>query len=458
VTRALAGLALLAVGADAAPTPSLKAALRGRSIVMVSIDTLRADRLGAYGYPRGTSPAIDALAGESVVFERCYSHSPKTAESHMSLMTGVWPSAHGVVNWSADPRLVSTRPQGLTTLAAVLRAAGYRTAAYTEGGNVSGALGFEHGFHSYSESGDSSLSLARLALESLATESERRPLFLFVHSYAVHDPYLPAPEFARLFVDPGYSGRIVADRDALRATQPVDDWWSLHRAYWRRVDARDARDVRHVSDLYDAAIRDMDLELGRLLEAFDKHLGSNSILVLLSDHGEEFQEHARFLHDSLYQEVLHVPLLLRLPGRPARRLADLVQLSDVMPTLLDLVGLEAPGHVQGTSLLGLLDGSRRRPRALFSEWLSRGQAALRIGDLKYLRGSAAEELFDLAQDPSERRNLLPEAQQRAYSLRLTLAHVAEASLALRSRFGNARPPRLDAETRGQLQALGYVGP
>ncbi|HET7291807.1 MAG TPA: sulfatase-like hydrolase/transferase [Vicinamibacteria bacterium] len=427
-------------------------ALKNKSVVLVSIDTLRADHLGAYGYPRPTSPNLDALAAESVVFERCNSHSPKTASSHMSLMTGVLPAAHGVLNWGETPLL--SRPEALPTLASLLKRAGYRTAAYTSGGNVAAELGFDHGFDAYVDAKDASLSLARLALEDLARE--RRPFFLFVHTYAVHDPYTPPEEHARLFVAPGYAGRIVASRERLGVE---DDWWAQHRAYWARVGSNDPADRRHLVDLYDGAIRAMDAELGLLLGRMRALVGDDALLVVLSDHGEEFQEHGQWTHNSVYDEVLHVPLFLRFPGgRDARRVSDVVRLSDVMPTLLDLVGVSTPEHVQGASLLGVLEGADRQPRQVLAEWAAQGLTALRLRDLKYVSRPKGEELYDLLQDPGETRNLLPTEKERAYALRLVAERVAEASFALKERLGKGGTPRLDPETRRQLEALGYVGP
>ncbi len=452
----LAAIACLLLSAQADAQALARGAFRGRSLVLVSIDTLRADRLGAYGYRRPTSPGIDRLAGESLLFEHCYSHSPKTAESHMSLMTGVLPTAHGVVNWSTKGSTHSSRPEGLTTLAALLKGAGYRTQAYTSGGNVGGRLGFEHGFDAYVEAGDSSLTLGRLGLEELARSPQ--PFFLFVHTYAVHDPYTPAPEDARLFVDPAYSGRIVSDKGRLSADLgPEPSWWAIHGAYWDRVNARDARDVRHVSDLYDASIHGMDAELRPLIESFRRLLGDQAIFVLVSDHGEEFGEHGSFTHNSLFQEVLHVPLVMRLPGVAPRRLSESVGLSDVMPTLLDLLGLATPDHVQARSLLPLVAGAEPRGRPVVSEWLQDDQAGIRLGDLKYIRGRQ-ELLFDLRDDPAEKRNLLPAGKDRLYPLRLGLDRFSEASFSLKARFGTGKAPELDPETRRQLEALGYIGP
>ena len=153
----------------------------------------------------------------------------------------------------------------------------------------------------------------------------------------------------------------------------------------------------------------------------------------------------------------YVPLLLRLPGVTARRSPAIVSLSDVMPTLLDLLGLRTPDYVQARSLLPVIAGAERRDRPVVSEQRIAGQAAIRLGDLKYIR-AAREMLFDLAADPGETQNLLPAAKQRVYPVSLVLDRYSEVSQALKTRFGSGRAPKLDAETRRQLQALGYLGP
>jgi arylsulfatase A-like enzyme len=458
--RALA-VAFLTALPPAAWSADLAGTFKGKSVVLVSIDTLRADRLGAYGYARPTSPALDALAAQSQVFLNCYSHSPKTAESHMSLMTGVLPPAHGVMNWTREGRMSVSRAQGLTSLAESFQKAGYRTLAYTSGGNVAGVLGFSYGFDSYSDAGRSSLQLAPLVLEDLLRSPQ--PFFLFVHTYAVHDPYMPRPEFARMFTDPAYAGRMVWDPEVIEKQAKAEGrgrqnhWFDLHDAYWSRV-TKSAEDLRQLSDLYDAGIRQMDQDLKRLLDVYERAAAKGAVLMLVSDHGEEFAEHGQFTHSSLYQEVLHVPLVLRLPGVAASRAQTVVPLSDAMPTLLELAGLPVPEHVQARSLLPILAGRDTRDRPVASDWIQRGARALRIGPLKLIRDPDAERLFDLDADPGEKSNLLPEAKNRSYPLKLALDRIGEACVAVKARFGAGKPTSVDPETRKQLEALGYVGP
>jgi arylsulfatase A-like enzyme len=452
------------------PVPAEIAAPRSGSpraplhLVLVSIDTLRADRLGVYGHDRPTSPRIDRLAAEGVVFERAYAHAPKTAPSHMSLMTGVHPDVHGVLNFvgTVDARLSPRIP----TLAEILRSAGYRTAAVTGGGNVHRDLGFGRGFGAYEHSdGDAAAIFGRAVeqLDALAAPGAggaRAPFFLFVHTFQVHDPYLPPPAHRALFADPGYAGRIVGDAERLRALAG-GEWRAQHKAFWAAVDARSRADLRHLHDLYDACIRFTDDELGRLLDRIDAlGLAGETLVVVLSDHGEEFLEHGRFGHDALFEELLRVPLVVRVPDAERRgfrgRVREVVRLVDVLPTVLDLVGLPAPGHLEGRTLVPLLQGGEEAPRFVFAQNREIGSDALVAGGWKLVEERWKDLLFDLARDPAERRPLAGGDAVRE-SLHATLEQLRERALRWHALAPPDRAGPLDAITRRRLESLGYLG-
>jgi arylsulfatase A-like enzyme len=437
----------------AAPAPA--APLAGRSVVVISIDTLRADHLGAYGYPRSTSPNLDALARESVLFERAYSVSPATAPSHMSLLTGVMPSVHRVVSWhSTGERRLS---DALPTLATLLKQAGYATHAHTGGGNVHDAFGFDQGFDTFSMAPWGDLELMGLALEDVARRA-KGPFFFFGHTYQVHGPYVPPQEVARLFVDPGYAGRIVSSREELERRTGTGAWDLLNDAFWGPVDRKSEADVAHLRNLYDAGIRHMDAQLLGFLQRFRAAgLDRSALLVLTSDHGEEFMEHGSLQHGTrLFEEQLRVPLVVRLPnGAGATRVPGLVRLVDLVPTLLELLGRPRPDHLQGDVLPGL-GSAAPRPRPLYFEEIAGGLQGLRTGDLKYIRHGDFERLFDLSADPKETEDRL--TQDTAYTWRGRVRQILEANLVLSNRFeADGKAPRLDPETRRQLQALGYIG-
>jgi arylsulfatase A-like enzyme len=454
VLRAALLTLLVAVQAAGAPeSPSRP------NVILISIDTLRADHLSAYGYARETAPRIAAFARRAIVFEEAWSHSPKTAASHMSLMTGLYPEVHGVGNPGSDRVRVRLSDE-IPTLAELLRRAGYRTRALHGGGNVRAEFGFERGFERYVEERELSAWLQRAREVVLEQEaSPGAPLFLFLHTYEVHAPYDPPVAHARLFVDPEYAGRIVASPEAL-ARKPYTE---RMRFFWKQVDASSPEDLRHLADLYDAGIHYTDAQLGAFLEWLEtRPLWRDTLLVLLSDHGEEFGEHGALKHTTLHRETLHVPLVVRFPGddpatRP-RRIPAVVRLIDVMPSLLDFVGVPAPAHPQGRSLLPLLRSGTGEPALVLSQIRQGSAAALRVGDWKLIRAKQGERLYRLSSDPGERVDLREAEPERAAQLAAQLDALLAESAALRASFAALDSGEIDAETLEQLRALGYLPP
>ena len=452
-TLALCALLALAAGLDRRRTAP------GPSLVLISIDTLRADRVGAYGHASPTSPALDMrLARPGALFEDVYSQSPKTTPSHMTLFTSLYPSVHGVELWE-EGRPGPTLSPAVHTLAEVLRNAGWDTAAFTGGGNVHRARGFDDGFDVYKHSGQLERALAWLD----ARHGHR--FFLFFHTYEVHDPYLPAPAWQREFVRDG-APRLLETVERLRRNG--GGWDRAHRVFWESVTPGDADDRRTLSALYDAAIRTMDERtLGPLLDRLDAlGLADDTLVVLTSDHGEAFGEHGVYLHDDLYADTLRVPLVLRFPGRvPAgRRIPDRARLLDVMPTVLELLGVPAPAGLQGRSLVPLLRADAAPAPALpaVSEYsnraIGRTYESVRDGDAAYIVDRGAEQLFDLRSDPAEQRNLAASAPPSLATLRGELGRWREACAALAARLGPSGPGgELDAQTAERLRALGYLG-
>jgi arylsulfatase A-like enzyme len=430
-------------------------------VVLISLDTLRADHLSAFGYARETSPRIAALAAHSVVFEEAYSHSQKTAASHMSLMTGLHPEVHGVGN-PGNSRVRARLSDQIPTLAEQLRAAGYRTHALHGGGNVSAEYGFDRGFDSYEQDIDLERMLQR-ARERVAAEAGRdgAPLFLFLHTYKIHGPYTPREEDARRFVDPAYAGRIVSSWKQLAELAP--GWPERNRLYWERVDATSAADLRHLSDLYDAGIYYTDGRVGEFLDWLAAQPGwARTLLIVLSDHGEEFGEHGQLRHSTLHRETLHVPLLMRFPGAdPAlqpRRVKSLARLVDVLPSVLEFARVQAPAQLEGHSLLPVLRGERREPGFVWSQTKRGGAQALRVGDWKLIRSGDGEQLFRVSRDPGERTDLRAQEPARAALLGAQLDALVAAAAARRDALGGApAEAALDPETARQLEALGYLG-
>jgi arylsulfatase A-like enzyme len=435
------------------------------NLVVISIDTLRADRLGAYGHDRDTSPTLDALARTGVLFERAYAHSAKTAPSHMSILTGVVPAVHGVDNWSDDAanhRLSAEVP----TLASVLQRAGYQTAAFTAGGQMVEELGFASGFDRFRTGGGTEAIFERAGntIHSLRDS----PFFLFVHTYEVHDPYVSPEVFQRRFVDPNYRGTIVSAREQL--SSGGGGWRGEHERFWEGVDRASETDRAHLLNLYDAGIRYTDGLVARLVERLrEAGIDERTWVVVLSDHGEEFGEHGDYLHETLYQEVLHVPLIVRPPTRPGsgseamsrfrgQRVPHAVQMIDVMPTLLGRLDVPIPTSVQGVDLLDA--AAPERPQ--FSEIPSKRMRALRHGNWKLIeRGRRSEadrfELYDLAHDPAERVNLRDREPVELDQMRQRLAATAHEATEAGRQVARGVAAELDTDTRAALRALGYLG-
>jgi arylsulfatase A-like enzyme len=431
------------------------------NLVLISIDTLRADRLGAYGYPLPTSPTLDRrLAGEGVVFEQVFSQSPKTTPSHMTMFTSLYPCVHGIELWEGERSGAVLNPR-VDTLAEVLRNAGYATAAFTGGAHMNRARGFDQGFQRYRH--DNQLGRSREWLQAHAGHS----FFLFFHTYEVHDPYQPPPDLAKQFDGDYGDGPILEAVRKIRAGG-IDGWDRSHKLFWDAVDRSSPRDVRFVSSLYDAAIRHMnDSTLTSLLDQLDAlGLTSNTLVVFTSDHGEAFGEHGTFLHDDLYGGTLHVPLVLRFPGRlPAgARVAGRARLLDLMPTVLDLLGVTPPPDVQGRSLAAAARGAPGPDPvdAAISEYDSRPSGgaleSVRQGSDVLIRNNDRLELFDLATDPGEQNDRATADPARAAALRSSLESWRATCRELASRFGPRAADRKapDAQTLRQLRALGYV--
>jgi arylsulfatase A-like enzyme len=422
---------------------------RPRRVVLVSIDTLRADHLGLYGYSRPTSPTLDALASESTVFDDATSASPWTLPSHASLLTGLYPSRHGLVS---HERYL---PSSVETLAQRFSRAGYHTAAVVNSHNLSPTFGLDRGFQQYryveeeADQREPSTAITDQAMDWLAGAGDS-PMFLFLHYYDVHSDYVSLPKYEQAFLAPydgvadGTTAQLVAHREGRIVLDP-------------------AKDAGNLIDRYDAGIRQMDDEIGRLLRFLDERgMSADTLLVLTSDHGEEFFEHGGVLHgQTQYQEVLRVPLLVRGPGAPHKRISIPVSLVDVFPTLLALSGLPAPDALDGVSLLPLLTSSDGRiaDRALFSEAdhndveddITRA-VRYRSFKLHYNRLTGEYRLFDLEHDPRERHDLASEQKSA----------VAALSERLTRFMASARTPvsvpqrTLSPEEIEKLRSLGYL--
>ncbi len=420
------------------------------NVVLISIDTLRSDHLGAYGYGRPTSPVIDGFASKGVVFEQAVANSPWTLPSHGSMLTGLFPRTHGLKGF--DTRLADGTP----TLATLLSGAGYATLGLVNAPNLARRHGFERGFDQYVmfppiTRGEQTRCVNRQidrAIEWLDSLDDG-PFFIFLHNYDVHSTYDPSDEFLEQFASP-YDGEFRGGT------------FELQKVRAGRLEM-DSEDLRHVVDRYDAGIRELDHDLERLLEYLDdRGSGENTIVILTSDHGEEFMEHGGTLHGrTMYEEVLAVPLMVRGPGIPAgHRVPGLVQLTDVLPTVAELAGVSVPEGVEGESLVGTW--SRGEPidsrRFAYAEADHRNDEddilrMVRLGAIKLIhnRVTLQSRLFDLRRDPREVDDLAEKDPETLRTLDAAMRNYMDLELE-----STADLPPLTDEQLERLRSLGYV--
>ena len=388
-------------------------------IVVISIDTLRADHLPAYGYTKVKTPAIDALAADGVVFERAYSHAPQTLPAHASLLSGRLPFEHGVRD-----NIGFTVKDNERLLPQLLRERGYSTAGIVSAFVLRKDTGIGRGFDFFDAEMPSAAldtSISQVQRDGMRSEAiaERwldqmgsSRSFLFLHLYEPHKPYAPPAKYAE------YAP-------------------------------------------YDGEVAYSDEIVGKLIRYLKSHqLYDRSTIVLLSDHGEGLGDHGEQEHGLfVYEEALHVPLIIKQESNAGagRRVADLVQHIDLVPTILDLVKAPAPGNLRGRSLKSLLDGTGRLPEtAVYSEALYARYhfgwselTALTDARYRYIK-APNDELYDLRNDPHERENLASQRAPARQALRGALDRLV-AGAAIHA------PASVPADARERLQALGYVG-
>lgn len=318
-----------------------------RGVILISLDTVSAEHLSLYGYERETTPSLSLLAERGIVFDHAYVQLPGTLPSHMSIFTGLYPDQHGVFPPSGVlGEFVETLPQAFLT-------GGFRTAAFTEGGFVSGRFGFSRGFEIYTE--DRVLvwtggnHVFKKGLHYLENVRRDEKFFMFLHTYAAHDPYTPPKECRELFWDGP-----PPDDVPLSESGVLTD----HNNGWKLV-TRDQ--AEYYKSQYDAEIRCLDAVVGDFISAVgDLGLLDETTIVITSDHGEEFLEHGMLAHEQIYNENLHVPLLILPPGgTQGHRVTDVVESIDIAPTLLDMAGLEPMPGIAGRSLVPLFEGPER---------------------------------------------------------------------------------------------------
>lgn len=453
-----AGRLVLSAILVAAVACSLPGRSRRPDVVLVVVDTLRADHLTQYGYGRETSVGIDDFTADATAFARAYSTSSWTVPGVASLLTGLLPTRHGLVRQSA------VMPDELTTLAETLSAAGWRSAGFSGNVFVGTRTGFDQGFEHFSghERGvlaypDVSAMLAQVEPWLQGLPNARTPIFLYFQPMNCHGPY-----------------RVPAERRADLLGRPPSDRFDYHGAPMKAILKGDlaarasiTSEVREsLTDQYDSAVRYSLDAVGKLLDLLRAEgRYADSLIIVTADHGEELFDHAGFGHAySLFEEVVRIPLWIKLPEQTKASVVDRpVSLADLYPTILDVLDLAPPGDLDGASLLALLEhgadarGFERRPLVFDTRWKSRAVAsAILLGSYKlieiesdYAGRRDTRLLFDLDRDPGERYDLASSEPRTAEALAARLQSLKEG-------FTPARETAVLGIEAEALEALGYV--
>ena len=404
------------------------------NLLLISVDTLRADRLGSYGYSRPTSPNLDALASKSLLFRDVLAQASSTVPSHKSIFSGLYVFEH------------RNRLDGRPVLAQLLASAGYRTGAFVDGGYLSREFGMDRGFETYFdadvaeglEGAPHGLHVINPAAIAWMTEHSAQRFFAFVHTYDVHCPYAPPEPYRSMFTsdyvppvdlgtrcgEDGYEGRILTEQD-----------------------------FAHVSALYDGGVRYLDAKLQELLDALERlGLEHKTVVVVTSDHGESLGEHGRIGHNGWFDEQLKVPLIIYDPTGPSFVSDTPAQSIDILPTLLGILGVDPPRSLSGVDLTATLRnavGSDARTRLAQA-----GRAVSIRADGRWnliLLSGKRHALFDLTVDPLESVDLMEQETDVVTKL-VDLYR----KLQVPEREAPIHPADLDEAKRRRLRALGYM--
>jgi arylsulfatase A-like enzyme/predicted Zn-dependent protease len=401
--------------------PIATGSLKDRNVLLITLDTTRADHLPAYGYKNVKTPGLDRLADTSLIFDDAIAQVPLTLPSHTSILTGQLPVGHGVRDnegYLVDPKA--------TSLAAILKAGGYTTAAFVSAFVLDSRFGLNQGFDSYFDHFNGYREVNRDEIQRTAEETEAevekwlpankdKRFFCWVHFYDPHEPYDPPEPYA----------------------------------------------TTYAANRYDGEIAYMDRYVGKLLAKLDElRLADRTLVIVTGDHGEGLGEHDETTHAMfLYSTTLRVPLLIRVPGGSGRRIPGIVRHIDLAPTVLDLLGFPPSATMQGSTLVPVINGTETSKRVAYSESL---YAELHYGwsPLKSVTTeryafieSPKSELFDRRSDPRQLHNLIQEQEAIAKDLRDELHAITDQF----TRKDLKGPQPMDAEAQEKLRSLGYLG-
>jgi len=412
------------------------------NVIIISLDALRADHLGVYGYYRNTSLNIDEFASKSTLFDNAIAQATWTIPSHMSLFTSLYPLSHKVIG--PDDVL----NENIVTFAETMKKNGYTTAAFTAWGwPLSPKNGLGKGFDLYEQIDYSKARLEDLKKSSIHYLDESNPVFgwlknnkdrkffLFFHTFSIHDPYIVSKNYSKIF-DPDYDGSILDSEE-----EYIDLLWNNYIQNYtvepneaelikavgdtlvaKTINFSDPRDREHLKAVYDAKILQTDEFIRLFLEKIEKlRLSEKTIIILLADHGEEFWDHNKLGHGhQLYEETIRVPLIIHNPNMSQGiRIKRQAQLVDIMPTVLDMLSMKIPDSIQGKSLMPVILGN---PNKDFNEYVFAvnhvDMFTVRTNEWKLIfRLNGNHELYNLVSDPKETDNLIEKREEKFIELR-----------------------------------------
>lgn len=449
-------------------------------IILIAIDTLRADRLGCYGYKKPSiSPNIDALAQRGVLFEQMVAENNVTQSSFVTMLTGKNPYQHGIVN------MKPTRiPSECVPLSQILQKNGYQTAAVDCNYRITGSSNswFKRGYHTYmdpSENKKTHLDMSadeinQKAIPWLKKHRNEPNFFLFLHYWDPHYPYKPAPAYARWAEDHG--AKTSSHKEVpLKAVMREPLWSFIHKYN------KEEHPVHKIRQQYDGAVKQADHAIGELVQTLsDLNLLGETLIVLVSDHGESLGEHRIYFdHHGLYEATIHVPFILSCPEKlpKKQRISALCQHADIMPSILQIAGIKIPkaiGRVDGRSLLPLITGKKKeiRPYVVSCEANWQLKRSIRNHQWKLIHslekdvyGNPRWELYNLKQDPGETKNVISKYPRVANQLKSELTKWVKGMLAKYKRkdpLANGIKVRLHRATvaeeetvKKRLSELGY---
>ncbi len=349
----------------------IKEQCKDYSLIIISLANIGIEHMSLYGYKRETTPNIDKWAQEAIIFENAFTHGSWTLPVATSLFTSLYPYTHRIVNRDIQNIL----DEGIKTLPEILKENGYKTAAFTGGLDYYEEFGHMRGFEKTGSNPNfTGFDVTLSQAEDWLSQNSDKKFFLFIHGYTAHSPFDPPEKFKGIFSNPEGKNITVDHKRSVRGfknseTDTYEAYYAGGIARFRNPDFKGGKpvkfiltqdDIDYLRDLYDEEVLYVDSMIGNFLTSLDKKMLNKTIIVIFSEHGEMFAKHGRFgragtIRGTLYDDVIHIPLIIKFPEGPSKRINGLVQIIDIMPTIMDILDIPPLQKTQGRSLLSLIN-------------------------------------------------------------------------------------------------------